>query len=786
MAPRILLIVPPLTQLNTPYPSTAYLTGFLKSRGYALLGKDSVPAESGRAGEMGKDSVSAESGRAGEMGKDSVPAESGPEGVVAQADVGIEMVLAVFCRAGLSRVFEAIRRMPDVPGEAMQMLSLERAYLETIEPVVGFLQGRDPALAPFICQGNFLPRGPRFATIETTSWHLPSTTDMAKHLGTLYLEDLADLIQHTVSPHFALSRYAEQVGTSASSFDSIARALAQPLNLTDELMLEACWQHVKAVDPTVVGLTVPFPGNVYGALRIAQLVKSRRPDTTIVLGGGYANTELRRLSDPRVFELMDYVTLDDGERPLLCILEHVAGKRDATDLKRTFMRSAGQVVFRNGARESDFAMAELGTPSYAGLQLNRYLSILDTLNPMHRLWSDGHWNKLTVAHGCYWKQCTFCDVGLDYIGRYEASPSELLADRMETLIAETGRRGFHFVDEAAPPAALKALAFALLERGISVSWWGNIRFEEAFSADLCRLLAASGCIAVSAGLEVASDRLLAAMKKGITVEQTARVAAAFHAAGILVHAYLMYGFPGETIAETVESLERVRQLFARDLLQSAFWHRFTATAHSPVGLNPVAHGIHITGPAFGGFAENDLTHDDPIGEAPDWLGEGLRKALFSYKERDGLHTDVRQWFDHPVPRPKIRRDWVASVTGELEADGRSRGDVRRTKIAAKRRSDGERRFVWIGGTPVVEKKGRSHHVILPNRTEDVALRLPAEKAMWLVDMIRAATPMVEKRGEGYPVLKDMHTGYPGGLIGFEAWLRSRSWASVRKTGLLFV
>jgi hypothetical protein len=706
-------------------------------------------------------------------------------GVVTQADVGIEMVLAVFCRAGLSRVFEDIRRMPDVPGEALQMLSLERAYLDTIEPVIGFLQGRDPALAPFICQGKFLPRGPRFATVET-SWHLSSTTDMAKHLATLYLEDLADLIQHTVSPHFALSRYAEQVGTSASSFDAVARALQQPLSLPDQLMLDACWQHVTAADPTVVGLTVPFPGNLYGALRIAQSVKSRRPDTTIVLGGGYANTELRRLSDPRVFELVDYVTLDDGERPLLCILEHVAGKRDDSDLKRTFMRSAGQVVFRNGAPESDFGMAELGTPTYTGLRLDQYLSILDTLNPMHRLWSDGHWNKLTVAHGCYWKQCTFCDVGLDYIGRYEASPSELLADRIETLIAETGRRGFHFVDEAAPPAGLKALALALLERGISVSWWGNIRFEEAFSPDLCRLLAASGCIAVSAGLEVASDRLLAAMKKGITVKQTARVAAAFQAAGILVHAYLMYGFPGETIAETVESLERVRQLFARDLLQSAFWHRFTATAHSPVGLNPVAHGIRVTGPAFGGFAENDLTHDDPIGDVPDWLGEGLRKALFSYKEREGLHRDVRQWFDHPVPRPKIPRDWVTSVIGEPEEDGRSRFGVRRSQIGGTRQSYGERRLVWIGGTPVVEENGRSHHVILPNRMEDVALRLPADRAAWLVELIQAATPMAKKRGEGYPVLKDLRVGYPDGSRGFDAWLRSRTWASITKTGLLLV
>ena len=728
ISPRVLLIIPPLTQLNTPYPSTAYLTGFLKPRGYEVF----------------------------------------------QADVGIEMVLALFCRNGLERVFDRLDRMPgDLPGEARQMMALQRAYLDSIDAVIGFLQGRDPALAPRICQGRFLPQGPRFAATRNTVWGSLGTMDRARQLATLYLEDLTDLVHETVAPHFAASRYAEHVGMSASSFDTVARALAEPPALTDELMLDAVWRHVDEAHPTLVGLTVPFPGNLYGAFRIAQALKARRSSIRVVLGGGYANTELRRLRDPRVFDYVDFVTLDDGERPLLCLLEYLSGKRDEAELRRTFLRSAGKVVWRDGARDPEFGMMDLGTPTYAGLPLDRYLSVLDRLNPMHRLWSDGHWNKLTVAHGCYWKQCTFCDVGLDYIGRYEAAPSEILTDRIESLIAETGRRGFHFVDEAAPPAGLKELAVTLLERGVTISWWGNIRFEAAFTSDLCRLLAASGCIAVSAGLEAASDRLLEAMKKGITVGQAARVASSFHEAGIMVHAYLMYGLPGETVAETVESLERVRQLFAQGLIQSAFWHRFVATAHSPIGLDPAAHGIRITGPAFGGFAENDLLHEDPIGQAPEWLGEGLRKALYQYMEGEGLTADVRSWFEHPVPKPKVPRDWAARVLAET-----STGDD----------PTAERRFVWIGGTPVIEPSGRNHRrVILPTRVEDVEVRMPRDKADWLVEVIRTATPARDKRGEGYPVLKEVLARYPfGGPRGFDALLQSQPWRQARAAGLLLV
>jgi len=749
----LLLLIPPLTQLNTPYPSTAYLTGFLKTRGYD----------------------------------------------VTQADLGIEMVLALFSRSGLSRLFDAIRKLPgDLPGEARQMLALERAYLDTIDSVVRFLQGNDPTLAPRICQGRFLPEGPRFAAGGARKSQSPSTGDHARHLATLFLEDLADLVHETVAPQFALSRYAEHVGRSASSFDPVVRALAEPPSLTDELMLEALWRHVEAAEPSVVGLTVPFPGNLYGALRIARALKMRRPSIRIILGGGYANTELRGLQDPGVFDYVDYVTLDDGERPLLCLLEHFVGKRAETALCRTFVRNEGKVVWRNGAREPDFSMAELGTPTYAGLALDQYISILDTLNPMHRLWSDGHWNKLTVAHGCYWKQCTFCDVGLDYIGRYEATPSETLVDRIEALVAETGRQGFHFVDEAAPPAGLKALALTLLERGVTITWWGNIRFESAFTPDLCRLLAASGCVAVSAGLEAASDRLLAEMKKGITVAQAARVAAAFKAADIMVHTYLMYGFPGETLEETLDSLERVRQLFANGLIQSAFWHKFIATAHSPIGLDPAAHGIRITGPAFGGFADNDRTHVDPQGEAPEWLGEGLRRALFHYKEGEGLTADVRGWFAPRVKRrlkpTNVPRDWASRVLTKPSSDdgvcvGSGGGSSRTGPPPAML----ERRFVWIGGTPVIERDHRPHcRIILPSRTDDVELRLPREKAEWLVDLILGATPsrFPARRPpayEVYPSLREARETYPiGGPRGFDFLMRSAMWGKMHGVGLLLV
>jgi radical SAM superfamily enzyme YgiQ (UPF0313 family) len=723
--PTVLLLIPPLTQLNTPYPSTAYLMGFLQLR--------DVPCE--------------------------------------QADLGIEMVLRLFSREGLTAVFDQIRgQQHALPSEARRMLTDEREYLDLIGPVVAFLQGYSAEAGATFARPGSLPRGPRFRMHQNLT-RLASKDDRAKHNATLFLEDLSDLVQASITPHFALSRYGEHITRSASSFDSLLSSLAEPPNLPDCFMLEALSKHIDRVKPALVGLSVPFPGNLYGAFRIAQAIKRNYSDITIALGGGYANTELRRINDPRVFDFVDFITLDDGERPLLSLVEHLSDHRSLETLCRTFYRKQGRVLFANDPTTPNFSMNDVGCPTYRGLELDRYLSILDSTNPMHRLWSEGHWNKLTVAHGCYWKQCTFCDVGLDYIGRYEMTPTERLIQQIQQLIAETGRREFHFVDEAAPPAALKSLALALLEQEIPLSWWGNIRFEEAFTPDLCRLLAASGCIAVTAGLEAASDRLLVKMKKGITVDQTARVAAAFRNAGILVHAYLMYGFPSETMQETIDSLERVRQLFEADLMQSGFWHQFATTAHSPIGLNPKANGLRILGPEFSGFAENDLIHRDRVGPTPEWLGEGLRRSMLNFLEGRGLRMDVRQWFDHPAPPPRVSSKWV------------SRRILKSREIIDD--PNAERRLVWLGGMPVSERKGKRTRLHIPGHMKEITVTLPSQHAMWFHDLLERSAPR-STRSTSYPLLRETRNTFPEQSTDFTSFLRSPVWKRVRAAGLLLV
>ena len=626
---RVLSIIPPMTQLNTPYPSTAYLTGFLRSRGIAAV----------------------------------------------QEDLALALMLKLFSKEGLRALhtqvllLDADRRKPSVQAFAAQF---ER-YLATITPLIAFLQNRDSTLAHRICSRAFLPEGPRFAALDVyvdddggdpLAWAFGAlgVQDKARHLATLYLNDLADVLREAVDPRFEFVRYAESLATSQPTFEPLAAALAAPLNLVDQTLQDLTLAALAKHQPTVVLISVPFPGAVYAAFRIAQTIKVPDPSIVTALGGGFVNTELRELTEPRVFDHFDYITLDAGERPLLALLEHIEGRRSRQRLVRTFVREDGQVRYLNFV-EPDIAFAEVGTPTWDGLPFDRYLSLLDMLNPMNRLWSDGRWNKLTVAHGCYWKKCSFCDVSLDYISRYEGASAATLVDRIEAIVLETGQTGFHFVDEAAPPKALKALAAELQARQVGISWWGNIRFEKSYTPALCQQLADSGCIAISGGLEVASDRLLNLMKKGVSVEQVARVTRAFSDAGILVHAYLMYGFPTQTEQDTVDALEYVRQLFEQGCIQSGFFHRFACTVHSPVGKNPDDFGVTLLPLPDSPFAKNDVGFIDPTGVDHDVLGVGMKKAIYNYMHGIGLDADVRSWFDIKVPKTTVAKHRIARALG---------------------------------------------------------------------------------------------------------------------------
>ncbi|MDN3607006.1 B12-binding domain-containing radical SAM protein [Kaistella yonginensis] len=619
----LLLITPPFTQLNTPYPATAYIKGFLNTKNISSY----------------------------------------------QIDLGIEVILELFSKNGIQKVFSKSINLTQTSENSKRIFALREEYIKTIDQVILFLQNQNPTLARQICSMNFLPEASRFNQLDDMEYAFGNMglQDKAKHLATLFLEDISDYIVENIDADFGFSRYAERIGQSANSFDELYEKLNAPQTFTDEFTLKLLKEKLDLAQPKLVCFSVPFPGNLYSAFKSAQFIKANYPGLNIVMGGGFPNTELRELKDPRVFEFFDFITLDDGELPIELVFENVSSGKNSSDseFKRTFILENQQVSYKNNTKRSDYKQALIGTPDYTNLLLNQYISVIEIANPMHSLWSDGRWNKLTMAHGCYWGKCTFCDISLDYVKLYEPISAKILVDRMEELIAQTGESGFHFVDEAAPPALMREVALEILRRNLVVTWWTNIRFEKSFSKDLCFLLKTSGCVAVSGGLEVASDRLLKLIDKGVSVDQVANVTRNFTEAGIMVHSYLMYGFPTQTIQETVDSLEMVRQLFEMGIVQSGFWHQFSMTAHSPIGNNPEEFGVKPVRKEIL-FAHNDVEFIDESGLDHSLFSFGLKKSLFNYMHGINFDLPLKDWFDFKIPKTTIHPDYIHDCLLEEE------------------------------------------------------------------------------------------------------------------------
>jgi hypothetical protein len=630
-------------------------------------------------------------------------------------------------------------------------------------------------LAHSICKRDFLPEASRFLHADDVekAFGNMGIQDRAKYIATMYLEDLSDLIKENVDEHFGFSRYAEKLGRSANSFDELYESLQKPYTFIDNLLLGILEEHIKNIAPKMVALSVPFPGNLYTSLRCGQWIKQNHPHIKVMMGGGFANTELRSLTDVRVFEFYDFISLDDGEAPIENLIAYITKNKTVDELKRTFLLQDEKVVYINNTAVKDYKQGQVGTPDYSDLLLDKYISALEVVNPMHRMWSDGRWNKLTMAHGCYWGKCTFCDVSLDYIKLYEPVAAGVICDRMQEVILQTNQTGFHFVDEAAPPALMRAVALEIIKRKMVVTWWTNVRFEKSFTRDLCLLLSASGCIAVSGGLEVASDRLLQLIDKGITVAQVATVNKNFTEAGILVHAYLMYGYPTQTNQETIDSLEMVRQLFANNILQSAFWHRFALTVHSPVGLNPDKYKIKILNSTPGSFANNDAEYEDLTGGDHDSFGYGLKKSLFNYMHGIGLDDPLQKWFEHKIAKTKVESNFIEQVLLTEEAE------------VFKPNS----KVVFIGNIPTVKyytqsKKGYSREMAtLTFETKKITqeIQLLQTHADWLIKKL----PLLLCTNEKQTTLQQLKDDFENeGLEDFELFWYNKPMNGIYKVGLL--
>ena len=694
---KVVIIQPPIVQLNTPYPSGAYLQDFFKKlKSFSNLDSqlsfqsDICQTSQNAQNPLDLEAVKKLSPAAFELAK-----KAGYQiDSVEWKDLSIELFHRIFSKEGITQLFhntkdKALKMALEAEnqGDEITAYNLRRyvltkdAWINWIDKIVALLvenkSGRE-TLHEFVRSAH-VPRGNRMENY-LANLNREVSVDDGYLLASLALADLADYITTVYDNNFALIRYAESICASDLSKEEILKTTDSPV-LKDYLspLVENLINTVSASqqEPSFLFcVSVPFPGTFAAAMFICKQLKSTfGKNALITLGGGYVNTALRSVNQAELAAYIDCFSYDRGYSFYTELLanglpaaaayqtESVFGGETAQG-KANQTKTCSTSKNRQELLEIENFMTKNVAPDYTGIDFSKYPRLADDINPMHRIWSDGAWLKAYLAHGCYWHRCLFCDTKLDYVNCYKPVNIKNLYSSLLEQAKKSGVYGVHFVDEASPPKMLED--FASLNKDKALTFWGNIRFEKAFSRDLADILAKGGLIGVSGGIEMACGEGLSNINKGIDIKTLVHSLAAFKEAGILTHAYMIYGYYNETPQMLIDSAETLRQLFKAGLLDSSFFHKFTLTKHSTLfaeweaGKHPDLHPI---------FPKNSFTDYElhfKGEEKSEKYGTPLSLAVNAWMHRKSLDKPVEKWFNFPMPKPTVQKNFVEKALEEYE------------------------------------------------------------------------------------------------------------------------
>ena len=680
---NVLIITPPLVQLNAPYPSGAYLSSFFKK-----LGNNTK-----------------------------------------WLDLSIELVHEIFSYCGLTRLFELTEKkamekaaLAESHGDDETAMNLRRYVLQSelwiqwIDDIIKILcDGTNESTRELCHKFMFSPNVPRGARMENYIANLERepNADDTRNLATMALADLADYIAVVFDRGFSLVRYAESIAVNETSFADIEKNIDSPV--LKEFYSRVLERTINIEEKTLVCISVPFAGTFTPALYTGKWLKEKFGSKVFIsMGGGFVNTELREADNTDLERYTDSLSYDRGYGSYKAWFDSAESFSQPlykmTIITKEKIIPAKHEDSEYGKFENE--ITESNVPDYSGIDFSKYPRVADDTNPMQRLWSDGAWMKAYLAHGCYWHRCAFCDTTLDYVSSYKMTKIENLYSGLKSQLEKCRVRGIHFVDEAMPPKAMVKFSDLILADKKNFSWWGNVRFEKVFTRDMADFMAAGGLIGVSGGIEIATGSGLDSISKGTDINSIVKACCAFKEAGILVHAYMIYGYFGETEQDTINSMETLRQLYSAGLLDSCFWHKFVLTRHSRIysewkeGKYPNLKPVEPKNAGI--FAKNGLHFEGENLLAK--FGSGLNASLAAWMHGDKLNMSVNKWFDFKTPSPTVPKDFIENAIAKYEEE----------RNAAWNRRPAVEKCRWLGGKII--RSGR--HILWNYLQEEYRTKLP--------------------------------------------------------------
>lgn len=469
---------------------------------------------------------------------------------VEQRDLNAEVFDRLLTREHMERSVERLARLrprPDGPPPAQ----------------LAWARAQGPALAQEVEGAAALIRSPAFYEGERS---LPAFETVLAAL------QLASLPYHPAALELQSYRPAHRPDSSRELLRAVDD---RERNMFIELFEELVLPDLRRADPDLVGISIPSVNQVIAALTLARLVKRAGLRAHVTVGGPMVSIWREQLPrTPALFRLFDSAVVFDGDEPLPRLAAALERGEPLAVVPNLIYRDGESI--RSTPRLPQAKIACLPAPDFAGLPLDRYLAPELVL-------------PLSMARGCYFGKCAFCNVGYGEAEAFSQMRGEALLEQMLDLCRRHGSRRVFFVDEAMPPRLVRHIAPRLRELGTPLRWCGCARFEKVIGPELLAEAALGGCCMLLFGLESAAQPVMDAMVKGTRLEHVQRILQESHAAGLWNHTFFFFGFPGETIEHAQETADFV---FANgELINSAALGTFLLERYAPAHQYPNAFGI---------------------------------------------------------------------------------------------------------------------------------------------------------------------------------------------------
>lgn len=302
--------------------------------------------------------------------------------------------------------------------------------------------------------------------------------------------------------------------------------------------------------PELVGFSVTHTSELIPALTLAGMIKKKRPEVHICLGGATVTEVSHRLSkNPDLWNLFDSVVLGPGEQAFSDLIECVEKKSDLNTVPNLVFKRGSAILKSEKTQEFDLDKAVC--PDFGKLRPGVPL-------------------PLETSSGCYWGKCLFCyypKMGTSKLDKKQTTTRvrsiELVLDDMKKLQSRYNPPFIGLTDSAVSPARLEHIVENNTNtyKGKPIQFSAFMRFEKQFiSKSFCRKLADGGLLGGQLGLESGSQRTNNIINKGIDVIDAEQILRNFYDVGIAAHIYSIVGVPGERNTDAIKTRDFIIRL----------------------------------------------------------------------------------------------------------------------------------------------------------------------------------------------------------------------------------